>query len=461
MASMSQITGAASSASRVHEHRLSRGLPALSGHALLRYFSFAILYVAQGIPEGMTLFGIPAWMAANGKTPAEIGGYTAIIFIPFSFKIVAAPIMERFTFLPMGRRRPWIIVGQSGIVATFIAMSLLPDPLNNLGLLTALGFCLSVFITFQDIATDALVIDIVPIGQQAKANGFMWGAKIVGTAASLALGTWLLNHYGFFTAIFSLSLTVALIMSIPLLLRERPGERLLPWTSGRASPDAARLQLGSFRRIFRSLFKVLRLPDSMLLILALFSMLTALAFMRTLFPIFTIQALGWSNQEYSSVYAATSLAGGVTGMLAGGWLLDRFGKIRMLSIYLLLLIMLTAVLAFSENRWNQSYVIEGYMLAFNTLFTFAAIALFATAMECCWKRISALQFTLFMAIYNLGQTAGAALIGPLRAHLSWQFTLLAFSVLAVAALGLIQFLDASRHLEKVEVLEDEAAAAVI
>jgi PAT family beta-lactamase induction signal transducer AmpG len=409
----------------------------------------------------MTLFGIPAWMAANGKTPAEIGGYTAIIFIPFSFKIAAAPFMERFTFLPMGRRRPWIILGQSGIAATFIAMSLLPDPLNNLGSLTALGFWLSVFITFQDIATDALVIDIVPIDQQARANGFMWGAKIVGTAASLALGTWLLNQYGFFTAIFSLSLTVVLIMLIPLLLRERPGERLLPWTSGVVSPDAAKLQLGSFRKIFTSLFTALKLPDSMLLILSLFTMLTALAFMRTLFPIFTIQALGWSNQEYSSAYAATSLAGGVIGMLAGGWLLDRFGKIRMLSIYLLLLIVLTAVLAFSENRWNQSYVIEGYMLAFNTLFAFAAIALFATAMQCCWKRISALQFTLFMAIYNLGQTAGAALIGPLRTHLSWQFTLLAFSVLAAVALGVIQFLDTNRHVESVEVLEDKAAAAVI
>ena len=42
-------------------------LPALSEHAVLRYFSFVALYVAQGIPEGMTYFGIPAWMAMNGR----------------------------------------------------------------------------------------------------------------------------------------------------------------------------------------------------------------------------------------------------------------------------------------------------------------------------------------------------------------------------------------------------------
>ena len=287
------------------------------------------------------------------------------------------------------------------------------------------------------------------------------GAKIVGTAASLALGTWLLNGYGFFAAVFSLSLAVVLIMFVPLLLRERPGERLLPWTTGAVSPDAARLQLGSFTRIFASLFSALKLPDSILLVVSLFTMLTALAFMRTLFPIFTIQALGWSNQDYSSAFAATSLAGGIVGMLAGGWLLDRFGKIRMLSLYLMLLILLTAALAFSEDQWKRPYFIEAYMVVFNTLFTFAAIALFATAMQCCWKRISALQFTLFMAIYNLGQTAGAALIGPLRANLSWQYTLLSFSVLAAVALVIIQFLDTGRHLAKVEGLEGNTVATGI
>ena len=105
-------------------------LPALSEHPFLRYFAFAILYVAQGIPEGMTIFGIPAWMAMNGRTPAEIGTYGAIIFIPFSFKILVAPIIERFTFLPMGRRRPWIIFGQLGLAASFMAMSMVPDPLT-------------------------------------------------------------------------------------------------------------------------------------------------------------------------------------------------------------------------------------------------------------------------------------------------------------------------------------------
>lgn len=436
------------------KNKLSNGLPALSDHTILRYCSFAILYVAQGIPEGMIFFGIPAWMAMNGKTAAEIGSYTAITLLASSFKIFLAPIIERFTFLPMGRRRPWIIFGQLAITGSLIAMSMIADPLNNMTWLIAIGFCANIFIMFQDIATDALVIDIVPVNEQSKANGFMWGAKIMGTAASLAIGTWLLNHYGFPAALLSLSVAVLLIMLIPLLFRERPGEKLLPWTEGEISADAVKMRSDSFAQIFRSLIKVLKLSNTLIFILASFIMLTGFAFMRTLLPVFTIQALGWTNQQYSSVYATTSLIGGILGMLAGGVLLDRFGKTKMLSIYLVSLIILTAILSFSASSWHESLFIKGYMFLFTTLYTFAVISMFAIAMQLCWKKISALQFTLFMAIYNLGQTTGASLIGPFRNHMNWSYTLLCFPGFLALALLIVQILNIKRHLEQVDKLDD-------
>ena len=61
----------------------SKDLPSLSENTFLRYFNFIALYVAQGIPEGMTLFGIPAWMAMNGKSAGEIGSFVAVFYILF------------------------------------------------------------------------------------------------------------------------------------------------------------------------------------------------------------------------------------------------------------------------------------------------------------------------------------------------------------------------------------------
>jgi PAT family beta-lactamase induction signal transducer AmpG len=428
-------------------------LPALSQNSFLRYFNFIALYVAQGIPEGMAFFGIPAWMAMNGKTPGEIGSFVAAVGLPWSFKIIVAPMMDRFTYLPMGRRRPWVLFGQLGLMASFIAMAFVPDPLNNLSLFMAAGFAVGFFGAFQDVATDGMAIDIVPIHQQARANGLMWGAKIIGTSASLATGSWLLHKYGFTSAILMLSVFVCLIMMVPLLLRERPGEKLLPWTNGMASPETQKMQLTRWSTIFRSLFSVFRLRNSLLLSAVLFIVMTACNYIDTLIPIFTVQGLGWTDRAYSQFYATASLIGGIGGMVLGGIMIDRFGKKRMLNIYFFLLIALTAGLAFLKMFWIHKGFISGFMIIYQVLYVFTCIGLFASAMECCWKKVSATQFTLYMTIGNLGRILGAKLIGPLKNMFNWEFTLLAFSVFFALAWVILQFLHINTQVKKVDELE--------
>lgn len=430
-------------------------LPALTEHTLLRYFNFIALYIAQGIPEGMTLFGIPAWMAMNGKTPGEIGSFVAAFGLPWSFKIIVAPLMDRFTYLPMGRRRPWVLFGQLGLVTSFIAMAFVPDPLNNLNLFMAAGFAVGVFGAFQDVATDGMAIDIIPVGQQARANGLMWGAKIIGTSASLALGSWLLYKYGYSSAILMLSVFVGLIMLVPLCLRERPGEKLLPWTTGAATAEMKKMQPANWSTIFSSLYKAFTLRNSLLLAIVTFTTQVAFNYTATLLPIFTVNALGWTDQAYSGFFAVASLIGGIGGMLIGGILIDRFGKLRMLNIYFFLAIILTAGLAFSKNYWANTWFISSYMIVYQLLYVFTCIGIFATAMQCCWKKVSATQFTLYMTIGNLGRIAGAKLIGPAKSELSWENTLFLFALIIALAWITTRFIYIKRHVEQLADLENK------
>jgi len=138
-------------------------LPALSEKSYVRYITFAALYVAQGIPEGLIFYAMPAWLAINGASPVEIGSFVGISILPWSFKLINAPLMDRFTFLPMGRRRPWVMVGQIGLLISFFLFTLISDPLNNIVLLNAVGFTVSFFGSFQDVATDRMAIDILPL----------------------------------------------------------------------------------------------------------------------------------------------------------------------------------------------------------------------------------------------------------------------------------------------------------
>ena len=86
-------------------------LPTLSESAFLRYFNFAALYFVEGLAQGMLLVGIPAWMAMEGKSPSEIGKFAVAYSLPWTFKFIVAPLMDRYTYLPMGRKRPWVLFG--------------------------------------------------------------------------------------------------------------------------------------------------------------------------------------------------------------------------------------------------------------------------------------------------------------------------------------------------------------
>ncbi len=429
-------------------------IPALSENIFLRYFHFIVLYFAQGVPEGMLFYGIPAWMAMNGKTPGEIAGFAVACGLPWSFKFIVAPLMDRYTYLPMGRKRPWVLLGQIGLIISCIAMAYVPDPLNNLDLFMAAGFVVSFFGAFQDVATDGMAVDIIPLNQQARANGLMWGSKIIGISSSLALGTWLLHEYNFTTAILLLAVMISAIMLVPLFLRERQGEKIVPWTSGTASPETKKMQLTSWTTIFKSLYSVFSLRNSLLLACILFICQGAYNYIDTLLPIFTVNELGWTNIDYSQFYATAKLIGGIVGMLIGGILIDKFGKNRMMNIYFIGMVLLTAVLAFSKIYWVNNTFIYGFMIIYNVLYTFACIGIFAIAMQCCWKKVSASQFTLYMTIGNLGRVALAALIGPIKTNFNWQITLLAFAVMIALGWLLLQFLNINKQVERVINLEN-------
>ncbi|MDP3463638.1 MAG: MFS transporter [Bacteroidales bacterium] len=427
--------------------------PSLSQNAPLRYVTFSFLYFAQGLPEGLLRFGIPAWLAMNGKNTIEIGSFVAIGILPWSFKILAAPLMDRFTFLAMGRRRPWILFGQVGLAFSFLSMAFIADPLNNMFMLKVLSFFIGLFAVFQDIAVDGLAIDILPEDQQARANGLMWGSKTIGISASVAIGISIINAYSFFHAIVFFSLFVFLILLIPLFFRERAGEKRLPWTNGKASEVAAGIQVQSWKELFFSLVKVFILPVSLIMGVAAFSFSIGRGLIDAMLPVFTVQELGWTDGKYSQTFAVIKLVSGILGMFVAGAFIDFFGKVRMMSIYLILLISLVVSAFFLRDYWDNPVVFIGFIGLFYTLIVFTTIAVFASAMQLCWKRISATQFTLYMAISNLGMASGAALLGPIKSFLAWEYVVLAFAVFAGFMLIAIQFLHFDKHTKRVAVLE--------
>jgi PAT family beta-lactamase induction signal transducer AmpG len=74
-------------------------------------------------------------------------------------------------------------------------------------------------------------------------------------------------------------------------------------------------------------------------------------------------------------------------------------------------------------------------------------------MHLCWKRVAATQFTLYMAISNLGLATGAAIMGQLKNFLNWENVMLAYILFAGTMLVLMRFIKFEKHQTKVDELE--------
>ena len=433
-----------------------RTLPALTESSLLRYVVLTALYAAQGVPYGLLIVAVPAYLAQRGVSAAAIGGYIGIVLLPASLKLFYGPIMDRWSFLPMGRRRPWVLVGQVGILACFVAMALLPDPAEELTGLMALGFAIYFFTMFQDVATDGMAIDVVPVEEQPRANGFMWGGVTIGIAATTAAGAWVMSAVGFDTAVLIAAGLVACIFLFPLLLRERPGERLLPWTTGQPSEKAQELQLEGWSDIGRSLWRAVALPASLIGAASLFVYRLGVGLSTATLPVLTVQELGWADTSYSSLSATGYLLSGVLGMVVGGALAARLGRERTITLVGIVLAVAALAFALLPLLWPIRTVMSAYILVWLALDVLITIAFLSLAMALCGKRVAATQFAIYMAVSNLGLSGGSALVGPLETVIGYRGIFFSVVVCTLAAIVLLQFLNLRAHRRRMRVLDGEA-----
>ena len=426
----------------------------LAENAILRYLVFAALYISEGIPIGIIFFAIPAWLAMNGVAAADIATYTAVSIIPWTFKLLVAPIMDRYTLISMGRKRPWILLGQIGLATSVFSMAFTFEPLNNLGMLTIFGFIISFFGVIQDIAIDGMAVELIPKEQQARANGIMWGSRIIGQSLALVIGTALINTVGFTNAVASLSFLVILLLLVPLYFREHRGEKMLPWTKGKASQITASTHVGSWSRLLKNLGKCSFLSASILLCLGIFLFGTMGGMVDVLLPIFTVQNLDWTNSAYSQVQSASTITAGFIGIFIGGFIIDLLGTKRMILYLFISLILLLLTFILLSNFWQNNTLIYGFIILYYLLNTLATIATLALGMKLCWDMVSASQFTIYMTLNNIGISFGAWFFGKLTEYYDWPIIFGFIVIFPFLGLFVFRRVRLEKHLKKIALLAD-------
>ncbi len=154
------------------------------GSLLLRSWRFAVVLVlgfASGLPLALTGQAMQAWLSLEGIDVATIG-FLSLVGLPYTFKFLWAPLMDRFDLPWLGRRRGWLVLSQVALAGALLAMAATP-PKHAVQAFALLAVLVAFLSATQDVVIDAYGTDLLPGAER----GFGSSLKVLGYRLAMVL----------------------------------------------------------------------------------------------------------------------------------------------------------------------------------------------------------------------------------------------------------------------------------
>jgi len=379
---------------------------------------------SAGLPLYLLLNLLPAWLRSEQVDLKSIGLF-ALIQLPYTWKFFWSPLLDRYAFPVLGRRRGWMLVTQLLLIASIPLFGEL-HPRQDLWTIAYLAAAVAFFSASQDIVLDAFRREILPEVELGLGNAIYVNAYRISSLVPGALALILADHLPWssvywITAAFMLpGIVMTLVVDEPKLTR--PGPRTL--REAVVEPVREFLRRDGWRQALLVLLFIFlyKLGDSMA---------TALATPFYLDMGFTKSDIGLIAKN-AGLWA--SVAGG---MLGGLWML-RLGINR--GLWVFGLVQLVSILGFAwlahENRPDK--LLLAGVIAFEALGvglgTAAFVAYIARATD---PRYTATQFALFTSLAAVPRTVVNASTGWIVAETGWFTFFLICTALALPGMALL------------------------
>jgi PAT family beta-lactamase induction signal transducer AmpG len=393
----------------------------------LRLFTLSALFFAQGIPWGFLAITLPAYLAKHGVEEAALGTIFGMSYLPYAFKWLGGPLIDMVTIPRLGRRRPWIVFAQAMMAVTAGALLIVRDPVASSGLLAVLVFTHTVFNAIQNVAVDALAIDLLDPDERGRANGFMYGSKYAGgLVGGAGLGT-VIDVAGFEAAIVIQIVILGAILLLPLLVKERTG----------APPPHAKSS-----EVLNTLGDLSTMRSPWLAALSMLLASVAGGVLMVISPVLFTQQLGWQVDQYTWLTGGFGLLVGVVGSLSAGGLADLIGHRLLAAIASLVMAAGWIVFGLCEPWWHHTWFI--YMLGILEPFTTSVmiVSLWSVCMSVSLKRTAATQFAAYTSLTSLSVFLGSRVLAA-NLHAWWDYPTIyvAAGLFQAATVVILPFID--------------------
>jgi PAT family beta-lactamase induction signal transducer AmpG len=337
---------------------------------------------------------------------------TALAILPWTFKFAWAPMIDTFRMPSLGLRRPWIVLAQAGMALTLLgawSTGALEES-ATISFLAWVFFAHNCFASLQDVATDALAVDLLEDKERGRVNGLMWGSKLFGISAGGGGMGVIIASSSVQTAVLVQALGIIAILLVVLAVRERAGERLFPWSQGSTQVPESHHVKGGVLGVARELFRALSTRTTFLAMLMAGTVNLGEGLYVPLTTELFVQKFQWTAAQFSSFSGLWGVLGELTGALLGGILCDRLGRRNMAGLGMIMTSATLLLFAATSAHWTTPGYPQGLIIPFfKGAMAFTTVSLFSLYMKISWTRAAATQFTLYMAMSNVGYALGAGL----------------------------------------------------
>lgn len=360
-----------------------------------------LLGFSSGLPLALTASTLQAWFTVSGVDILTIG-FLSLIAQPYVYKFLWAPLMDRFAFPFLGRRRGWMLVTQLLLLIVIISFASL-DPAKNPVAIGLLAFCTAFLSASQDIVVDAWRTEILkPADRGLGAAWFVNGyriAMIFSGGLALMVADSLGWHFTY--------LLMGLLMGIGIVATCCSKEPALLPSSRPATLKKA---------VIEPVRQFLSRDQVILLLLVIVSYRMADGFTLNLTNTFLLRGLGFSLTVVGMFYKTWGLVATLSGLLAGGWLMKRLTLFQ--ALFRFGIAQAVSTLAFALlSLTGKNMIMLCIAIALEYFCNGMAIAAFSVfLMSLCDPRYTATQFAFFSALAAVGRV----FIGPFAAAVAAQ-----------------------------------------
>lgn len=398
-----------------------------------------LLGFSAGIPFLLVSRTLQAWVSYTGGSNILVGSLAAIS-IPYTFKFLWAPLLDRYELPFLGRRRGWLLITQALLLLAIAALSR-TEPTVHLQLTMVLSITIAFLGATQDILVDAyrresLRDEELGLGSSVYTMGYRTAMWLTGGAALILAGKLSWN-------------TSYLIMSSLVLL----GIFATLWSD--EPPPSPQRPHNVRDAIFLPLKEFFSRNGAILILLFILIYKIGDALAGNMLNKFYAD-LNFSPEEVGYIAKTMGPFAVVAGTFIGGVLIFKMGINRALFIFGVLQALSTLSFVVLNEVGHNLAIFTGVVFFEDFTAGMGSAAFMAFMASMTNRAFTATQYALLTSLMAVPRTFFAAITGFLVDALGWNGFFTTCAAIAIPGLVVLVFLNRTLNNQENHVASEPA-----